>query len=185
MAQSYRMVRNIGRTVFMLLFFENDFVTGESFRKMLINYAFPLLKYLREDYILQQDGAPPHFFTRVKSYLNNRQSGNQIGRRGPIPWPHRSPDFTPCDFFLWEHVKSKIYSTPVESLEELYIRIRTEVRNITQEKLIKIWKNTKLRQNYETKAKNGHQKNVLQRIKLHVHLLPIMAQYFHKMQYSE
>ena len=25
----------------------------------------------------------------------------KIGREGPTPWPPRSPDITPLDFFLW------------------------------------------------------------------------------------
>ncbi len=85
---------------------------------MLIIYAFPRFNYLREDYIFQQDGAPPHFSTRVKSYLSKKQPDNGIGRGGPISWPPRSPDLTPCDFFLWGHIKSKIYSKPVESGED-------------------------------------------------------------------
>ena len=31
-----------------------------------------------------------------------------IGRDGPTPWPPRSPDITPLDFFLWGYVKDKV-----------------------------------------------------------------------------
>jgi hypothetical protein len=34
-----------------------------------------------------------------------------VGRDGPTPWPPRSPDITPLDFFLWGYVKDKVYST--------------------------------------------------------------------------
>ncbi len=99
-----------------LYFFENENVTRENYRTMLIKYAFPQFNYLPEDYILQQDGAPPHFSTGLKPYLNNMQSKNWIGRGGPISWLPWSPDLKPCDSFSWRHIKLRIYSTPLESL---------------------------------------------------------------------
>ena len=38
-----------------------------------------------------------------------------IGRFGPVPWPAKFPDLTPLAFYLWGHMKSLIYETPVES----------------------------------------------------------------------
>jgi hypothetical protein len=32
-----------------------------------------------------------------------------IGRGGPIPWPARSPDLTPPDFFLWGAIKERVF----------------------------------------------------------------------------
>uniref|UniRef100_A0A915D2H9 Methyltransferase-like protein 9 n=1 Tax=Ditylenchus dipsaci TaxID=166011 RepID=A0A915D2H9_9BILA len=40
-----------------------------------------------------------------------------------LPWPPYSPDLTPCDFFLWEWIKSRVYRSPVEDLNELIRRI--------------------------------------------------------------
>jgi hypothetical protein len=34
-----------------------------------------------------------------------------------IPWPPRSPDLIPCDFFLWGYVKDKLY---VACYQEIY-----------------------------------------------------------------
>ena len=39
-----------------------------------------------------------------------------IGSDGPTPWPPRSPDITPLDFFLSGHVKDKVFSTPVPDI---------------------------------------------------------------------
>ncbi|KAJ4441239.1 hypothetical protein ANN_11090 [Periplaneta americana] len=47
----------------------------------------------------------------------------QPGRGGPIPWPPRSPDLNPLDFYLWDHLKSLVYSSPVPNLESLRNRI--------------------------------------------------------------
>jgi hypothetical protein len=61
----------------------------------------------------QQDGAPPHFGNVVRDTLDSEFPGRWIGRTGPIPWPPRSPDLTPPDFFLWGYVKDKVFATPV------------------------------------------------------------------------
>ena len=50
--------------------------------------------------IFMQDGAPPHFSCFVTDVLNERLPDAWIGRGGPIPWPPRSPDLSPLDFFL-------------------------------------------------------------------------------------
>ena len=41
----------------------------------------------------------------------------QIGRGEPIPWPPRSPDLNPLDFYLWGHLKALVYATPVPDEE--------------------------------------------------------------------
>jgi hypothetical protein len=47
-------------------------------------------------------------------------------------WPSRSPDATPCDFFLWGYVKDQVYVPPVPaSIPELKVRIRTATETIT------------------------------------------------------
>ena len=41
-----------------------------------------------------------------------------------MPWPPRSPDLTPCDFFLWGFIKSKVYSEQSATIEELKEKIK-------------------------------------------------------------
>ena len=94
-----------------LYFFKSVTVNGSTYRNMLIQYAFPNFARLREDYIFMQDGASPHYAIPVQNYLNNKRRNNCIGRGGPVNWPARSPDLTPCDFFMWGHVKAKVFST--------------------------------------------------------------------------
>jgi len=48
-----------------------------------------------------QDGAPPHFSCFVTDVLNEIFPDTWIRRGVPIPWPPRSPDLSPLDFFLW------------------------------------------------------------------------------------
>jgi hypothetical protein len=46
-----------------------------------------------------------------------------IGRDGPVLWPARSPDLNPCDFFLRGDLKQIVYETPVNTVEELTVRV--------------------------------------------------------------
>ena len=72
---------------------------------MLQNWLLPQISEDSEDFIFQQDGAPPHWHRDVWSFLNESQPQRWIGciRKEDLPlqfWPLRSPDLTPCDFFL-------------------------------------------------------------------------------------
>jgi len=50
--------------------------------------------------------------------------------------PPRSPDATPCDFFLWGYVKDQVYVPPLPaSIPELKVRIRTAIETITADVL--------------------------------------------------
>jgi len=45
------------------------------------------------------DGAPGHWAKDVRDLMDINFPDKWIGRGGPIPWPPRSPDLTPPDFF--------------------------------------------------------------------------------------
>jgi len=54
--------------------------------------------------------------------------------------PPRSPDATPCDFFLWSYVKVQVYIPPLPaSIPELKVRIRTAIETITADMLHTVW----------------------------------------------
>lgn len=124
-------------------FFLEGNLTGEMYLGLLEDTIDPMLtdiiendqNYLEDQLIFQQDGAPAHYALPVRQYLDQHFPGHWIGRRGSIEWPPRSPDLSPLDFFLWGHLKSRIYSTPPASLEDLRQRITNECRQITPEML--------------------------------------------------
>ncbi|GBN02791.1 hypothetical protein AVEN_20884-1 [Araneus ventricosus] len=68
------------------------------------------LTQIKEDLsncVFQQDGAPAHWATEVLRFLNTELPRSWVGHSGPDDlilhsWPSRSPDMTPCDFFLRE-----------------------------------------------------------------------------------
>lgn len=84
--------------------------------------------------IFQHDGAPAHFARDVRNYLNTRFS-QWLGRGGSIPWPPRSPDLTPLDFFLWGYVKNKVYAVECSSRDEMEERIKAAFATVTPEML--------------------------------------------------
>lgn len=77
-----------------------------------------------------QDGAPSHTSIVARQYLNTQFPNRWIGQYGPTAWPARSPDLNPLDFYLWGHVKSKVYATPVDTEDELLPRIQAACQQI-------------------------------------------------------
>ena len=61
-----------------------------------------------------------------------------MGRCGLHKLPARSPDLTPCDFFLWGWLKEQVYSTKPQNLEEFKGRTREVMTFIPQEFLVKL-----------------------------------------------
>lgn len=73
----------------------------------------------------QQDGAAIHSTIEVRNYLNDLFHGRWIGRFSQYPWPARSPDLTPLDFFLWGHLKNEVYKRrPFINIQDLEHKIR-------------------------------------------------------------
>nr|XP_022908494.1 uncharacterized protein LOC111419849 [Onthophagus taurus] len=76
------------------------------------------------------DGCPAHFSRNVRDFLDNAFRQKWIGRGGPIPWPPRSPDLNPLDFFLWGFMKDRVYATEVNTIDELRHRITAATEDI-------------------------------------------------------
>ncbi|XP_021935127.1 solute carrier family 28 member 3-like isoform X2 [Zootermopsis nevadensis] len=81
-------------------------------------------------FAFQQDGAPPHYHRLVCGYFNQHLPQRWIGRmtvndHALLCWPPRSPDLTPCDFFLWgsTFINYNICSLP--SKDDTKLRIET------------------------------------------------------------
>ena len=56
------------------------------------------------------------------------------------PWPARSPDLTPCDYFLWGYVKDKVFVPPQPvSIPDLKNRITKALETITPDLLSRVW----------------------------------------------
>ena len=133
-------------------FFERTKVNGEAYFAMLQNWLMKLLfEEERADSIFRQDGAPSHWSVNVRQYLNATLHNKWIGRAGNddcvlLHWPPRSPDLTPCDFFLWSHVKSLVYVPPLlRSVDDLKIRITEALKTIDPKMLVRVWQEIEYR----------------------------------------
>jgi hypothetical protein len=50
-------------------------------------------------------------------------------------WAARSPDLTPCDFYLWGNLKDKVYRTNPHTEEVFKENIRRDILDVPQEEL--------------------------------------------------
>ena len=120
----------------------SDFVTatmaGERYADMLQNHIIPSLtdKHLLKGTIFMQDGPPPHIARRVKDLLRTLFGDDRVFSRHFRPaWPLRSPDLSPCDYWLWGYLKSQEYRDRPTSLGMLKDNIRRQCLIITPDML--------------------------------------------------
>lgn len=119
-------------------FFEDDngravTVTATRYVKMMRDCLIPELQRfpVYENTHFQQDGATAHTANMSMHVLRDLFPNRLISRFGDIPWPARSPDLSSCDYFLWGHLKQKVYETRPATTEDLKVRIREEIAAIT------------------------------------------------------
>ena len=82
----------------------------------------------------------PHWILDVRRFLDVTFPNRWIGRDGPTPWPSRSPDITPLEFFSWGYVQGKVFSTPVPDITNLKARITDAFAKITEDILENTWR---------------------------------------------
>jgi len=123
---------------------------------MLQLRAVPHLEEFQPWIIFQQDGAPPHWGSHVRRFLEATFPNRWIGRDGPTPWPPRSPYITPLDFFLWGYVKDNVFSTPVPDITNLKARITDAFATITEHMLENTWRDNDYRLDVLHATKEAH-----------------------------
>ena len=83
-----------------------------------------------------QDGAPAHRRIIVRDRLQELFNHRVIALNRDPEWPPRSPDLTPCDFFLWGYLKSKVFKTPPRDIADLRGRIVAEVDSLRRQRAV-------------------------------------------------
>ena len=97
------------------------------------------------DFVFQQDGAPPHWSLQERALFNEEVSHRWIGRKSAqdsalCAWHPRSPDITPCDFYLWGYIKDNVYVPPLPTtLDDLRERITRVINSVYCDMLQSIW----------------------------------------------
>ena len=103
-----------------------DTMNAERYLEVLEGTLMPSLQNIDRDHymIFMQDGALPHYATPVRRFLNDELPVRWLGRRGPLEWPARSCDITPCDFFLWVGIGLK--NKRIHNLPELLKNLKMQ-----------------------------------------------------------
>lgn len=140
---------------------------GNSYLEFLQNTLFDELEQLplnqRRSMWFMQDGAPPHFPLAVRNYLNNQFPHRWIGRGSEFPWPARSPDFNPLDFYFWGHMKTLVYAQEINTRQELWQQIENAANFIRNQPniFLKVRRNFSNRINKCIDVNGGHFENLL------------------------
>ena len=117
-----------------LIFFKRN-VNGQAYLQMINHDAVPELElhFLRQQNGVfrhlwwAQDGAPTHRLIAVRNRLHELFGDRVVALNHAVEWPIRSPDMTPCDFFLWGYLKNKVYTSPPRNFQDLRAHIQHEV----------------------------------------------------------
>lgn len=120
-------------------YFFNRNVNGGTYSEMLLQVVFPAIARIYQLYggVFDgvwwfQDGAPAHRTIAVRQLLRERFENRVVALHHGVEWPPRSPDLTPCDFFLWGYLKQKVFSTQVQNLQELRRKIVDETNTLRE-----------------------------------------------------
>jgi hypothetical protein len=116
-------------------------LNSATYLDLLVTKVRPALEEVareNQEIWFQQDGCPAHFGLGVRNFLNDSFPNCWIGRGGAINWPARSPDLALCDFFLWGHLKSKIYKRRHPDINSLREAITAECALITERQLANV-----------------------------------------------
>ncbi|KAJ4434463.1 hypothetical protein ANN_23025 [Periplaneta americana] len=122
----YGAVENVNQRVFEGRNLENGTMVGTGLTPEGINQNYVMYDLMTEMGWRTQPANLTEWSLAKESWpvANlNPATDDFRGRGGPIAWPPRSPDLNPLDFYLWGHLKSMIYSSPVPDLESLRNRI--------------------------------------------------------------
>ncbi|UYV61976.1 hypothetical protein LAZ67_1007240 [Cordylochernes scorpioides] len=118
--------------------FKTVSVTGERYVQLLREKVIPILqdRQALSEITFMQDGGPPHISRGAKQLLKDTFGEDRVISRHFIhQWPSRSPDLTPCDFWLWGYIKSRVYRCRPTTLVMLKASIRRHVSSISSDML--------------------------------------------------
>lgn len=137
-------------------------VNGNRYRQMLQEYFFPEVEDMNTENIwFQQDGATAHTARETMDMLRMNFPQRVISRFGDVPWPPRSPDLSPLDFFLWGYLKGKVYIDKPNTLQELKLKIIQEISRITPDMLSAVMNSVIKRARLCLTNNGNHLKNII------------------------
>lgn len=126
-------------------FFLDENLNQEVYLNLLENHLLPALEEIpanrRRNMFFQQDGCTPHSTLLIRGWLDENFPNRWIGRYSELPWPARSPDLTPLDFFLWGYLKEHVYAEDLHhNVDFLKNKITTCINEITPDMLRNVYR---------------------------------------------
>lgn len=103
---------------------------------MVTLWLMPQRENDSNEFIFQQDGAPPHFHCDVWAYLTQHLPQQWIGRvaygdQALMRWPPWSLDLTLCSSFIWGYVEDLVYQPPLlATLDDLQASGRASAQHL-------------------------------------------------------
>ena len=73
-----------------------------------------------------------------------------------MPWPPRSPDLSPLDFFLWGYIKNIVYAEKIKNIQHLQERITSAIETVTKDIIQKTWQEIEFRLDVSRATKGAH-----------------------------
>jgi hypothetical protein len=139
-------------------------VRAANYCDMIRDFLVPALQEFRGDTSrmwFQQDGATCHTANVSIGLLKNVFPGKLISKRGDIEWPPRSPDLSPCDYFLWGYLKSVVYENNPSNLEQLKRNIIQEINKVPEVTFRRVYQNLRLRLQECQATEGRHLDNII------------------------
>ena len=102
--------------------FENGkSVNGETYLQMLQQDIWPRVSRTVSQHQtwFQQDGATVHTTISAREWLHEKFGQRVISRFTDRPWPAKSPDLSPLDYWFWSVAMQELSRNPPSSIEEL------------------------------------------------------------------
>lgn len=125
-------------------------VNGEAYLNLLVQGLWPELRdsVKKQKLWFQQDGATVHTTRAVRAWLDEAFSGRVISRLTDRPWPARSPDLSPLDYWFWSVALTELRRNPPSCLEELKMVVEAFAGSLEPEEVRRAVRH--LRQRAET-----------------------------------
>jgi hypothetical protein len=133
---------------------------------MLENFLLPKLEeygeeHTLEDFWFQQDEATAHTARSSLAILKEIFPGRMVCLHGAVMWPPRSPDLSPCDFFLWGYLKAAVFKHRPRTLDQLKEANQEELEGISPDKLLRVVENFQERLHMYIGRKGHHLDDII------------------------
>ena len=116
-------------------------VNQHVYKDMLQTVVWPRVKNVatRRQYWFQQDGATAHTTNLVLAFLQSKFGDRIISRRTETPWPAKSPDLSPLDYWFWSQCLAELRRNPTNNIQHQVLKntINTFAETITNEQVLK------------------------------------------------